>query len=86
MNKRGIILLAALFALAQGTWAENVNYIYYTVNSDGGKDDTYVSYANSEAVMEAFPEMATLEEPAKVFADHLATCILWLLSVTFGVW
>lgn len=51
-----------------------------------GKDDTYVSYANSEAVMEAFPEMATLEEPAKVFADHLATCILWMLSVTFGVW
>ena len=41
---------------------------------------------NAEAVMKAFPEMATLKEPTKEFADHLSTCALWMLSVTFGVW
>ncbi len=51
-----------------------------------GLTDTYVSYANSEAVMKAFPEMATLKEPTKQFADHLSTCALWMLSVTFGLW
>lgn len=51
-----------------------------------GKSDTYVSYANSEAVMEAFPDKATLKQPTKEFSDHIKTCILWMLSVTFGVW
>ncbi len=51
-----------------------------------GRTDAYVSFANSEAVMKAFPEMATLKEPTKEFADHLSTCALWMLSVTFGVW
>ena len=50
------------------------------------KDDTYVSYANSEAVKEAFPDMTTLKEPAKVFSDHIKTCVLWMLSVSFGAW
>lgn len=51
-----------------------------------GRTDAYVSFANSEAVMKAFPEMATLKEPTKEFADHLSTCALWMLSVTFGMW
>lgn len=51
-----------------------------------GKNDTYVSYANSEAVKEAFPEKATLKEPAKVFSDHIKTCVFWMLSVSFGMW
>ena len=50
------------------------------------KGDTYVSYANSEAVVEAFPDMATLKEPDRVFADHLKTCVFWMLSVAFGLW
>ena len=50
------------------------------------KGDTYVSYANSEAVVEAFPDMATLKEPDRVFADHLKTCVFWMLSVAFGQW
>lgn len=51
-----------------------------------GKTDVIVSYANSEAVMEAFPGKVTLEEPDRLFADHIKTCILWMLSVTFGKW
>lgn len=51
-----------------------------------GKRDTYVSYANSEAVMAAFPDKATLKEPTKVFSDHIKTCVLWMLSVAFGTW
>ena len=51
-----------------------------------GKTDTYVSYANSEAVMDAFPGKATLKEPDRIFADHIKTCILWMLSVSFGLW
>ena len=50
------------------------------------KGDTYVSYANSEAVVEAFPDKATLKEPDRVFADHLKTCVFWMLSVAFGQW
>ena len=49
-------------------------------------DYTYVSYANSEAVKEAFPDMTTLKEPKKVFSDHIKTCVLWMLSVSFGAW
>lgn len=51
-----------------------------------GKTDTYVSYANSEAVMEAFPDKATLKEPDRLFADHIKTCVMWMLSVSFGRW
>ena len=51
-----------------------------------GKSDTYVSYANSEAVMAAFPDKATLKEPTKEFSDHIKTCVLWMLSVAFGLW
>ena len=50
------------------------------------KGDTYVSYANSEAVVEAFPDKATLKEPDHVYADHLKTCVFWMLSVAFGLW
>jgi len=50
------------------------------------KGDTYVSYANSEAVVEAFPDKATLKEPDHVYADHLKTCVFWMLSVAFGQW
>ena len=51
-----------------------------------GKSDTYVSYANSEAVMAAFPDKATLKEPTKQFSDHIKTCVLWMLSVAVGTW
>ena len=27
-----------------------------------------------------------VKEPTKEFADHLSTCALWMLSVTFGMW
>lgn len=50
------------------------------------KGDTYVSYANSEAVVEAFPDKATLKEPDHVYADHIKTCVFWMLSVAFGLW
>ena len=50
------------------------------------KGDTYVSYANSEAVVEAFPDKATLKEPDHVYADHIKTCVFWMLSVAFGQW
>jgi len=36
--------------------------------------------------VEAFPDMATLKEPDRVFADHLKTCVFWMLSVAFGQW
>ncbi|MBE6248532.1 MAG: hypothetical protein E7106_04675 [Prevotella sp.] len=51
-----------------------------------GKSDTYVSYANSEAVMAAFPDKATLKEPTRLYSDHIKTCVLWMLSVAFGLW
>ena len=36
--------------------------------------------------MDAFPGKATLKEPDRIFADHIKTCILWMLSVSFGLW
>ena len=33
--KQILMTLALLYAVAQGAWAQGVNYIYYTVNSDG---------------------------------------------------
>ena len=48
--------------------------------------DTYVGFANSKAVMGAFPDMATLKETPSSSDGHIATCILWMLSVTFGIW
>ena len=35
MNKTIAMLIALLCLMAQGAWAEDVSYIYYTVNSDG---------------------------------------------------
>ena len=35
MAKRSILSLALLLATLVNTWADDVNYIYYTVNSDG---------------------------------------------------
>ena len=33
--KQILMTLALLYAVAQGAWAQGVNYIYYTVNNDG---------------------------------------------------
>ena len=35
MNKTIAMLIALLCLMAQGAWAEDVSYIYYTVTSDG---------------------------------------------------
>ena len=51
-----------------------------------GKNDTYVSYANAEAVMAAFPDKATLKTMLPGSDGHISTCILWMMSVAFGVW
>ncbi len=51
-----------------------------------GKSDTIVSFANSEAVMAAFPDMATLDIALKGTDGHLFTCAKWMGNVRFGRW
>ena len=51
-----------------------------------GKNDTYVSFANSEAVVAAFPGMTTLKTTMPGSDGHLAVCFLWMMSVAFGFW
>ena len=35
MGQKSFLIIALLCAMAQGAWAEAVNYIYYTENADG---------------------------------------------------
>ena len=51
-----------------------------------GKGDTIVSFANSEAVMAAFPDMATLDISMEGTDGHLFTCAKWLAQVGIGYW
>ena len=51
-----------------------------------GKNDTYVGFANSEAVMAAFPDMATLDISMAGTDGHLMTCIKWMSNVRIGNW
>lgn len=51
-----------------------------------GKSDTYVSFANSEAVVAAFPDKATLDVSMAGTDGHLFTCFKWMESVRFGAW
>ena len=51
-----------------------------------GKGDTYVGFANSEAVMAAFPDIATLDISMEGTDGHLMTCAKWLAKVGNGIW
>ena len=51
-----------------------------------GKSDTIVGFANSEAVMAAFPDMATLDVSLAGTDGHLITCAKWMAKVKFGNW
>lgn len=51
-----------------------------------GKSDTFVSYANSEAVMAAFPDMATLDTSLAGTDGHLITCAKWMAKIKIGCW
>jgi hypothetical protein len=51
-----------------------------------GEADEIVPYANSKAVADAFPEMATLSTSGWGTGGHLGTCIKWLGQVMINVW
>lgn len=51
-----------------------------------GEADEIVPYANSQAVADAFPEMATLSTSGWGTGGHLGTCIKWLGQVMVNVW
>lgn len=51
-----------------------------------GEADDIVPYANSEAVVEAFPEMATLSTSGWGTGGHMGTCIKWLGQVLISAW
>ena len=51
-----------------------------------GRHDKIVNYANAEAVMAAFPDMATLTNAPLVTDGHIGSCVDWLLTITFGLW
>jgi len=51
-----------------------------------GKSDTYVGFANSEAVVAAFPDKATLDISMIGTDGHLFTCAKWMEKVGNGRW
>ena len=51
-----------------------------------GKNDTYVGFANSEAVVAAFPDKATLDISMEGTDGHLFTCAKWMEKVGNGRW
>lgn len=50
------------------------------------KNDMIVSYANAEAVKAAFPDKTEIKGTPLGNEDHIATCLLWLLSIAAGDW
>lgn len=50
-----------------------------------GKGDNIVNYANSEAVMQAFPDKADLISPQSD-DDHIGTTLQWFMTILFNMW
>jgi len=51
-----------------------------------GKSDLIVSYANAEAVVEAFPSMATLKTIPWGCDGHIGSCLAFMKNIVFGTW
>ena len=48
MRQKSVLIIALLCAIAQGAWAEAVNYIYYTVDADGNTVTKHTDGSQSE--------------------------------------
>lgn len=58
----------------------------HTIHLFHGKKDMILSYANAEAVMEAFPDKATFKNAPLGSEGHIAACVNWMSTITFGCW
>ena len=75
------------------TGYRSVDYTYESVDELGkpivmlyhGKGDNIVNYANSEAVMQAFPDKADLISPQSD-DDHIGTTLQWFMTILFNMW
>lgn len=50
-----------------------------------GKNDDIVSYANAQAVKQAFPDKANLKSPL-ANDGHIGTSLQWLMTIVFNTW